>query len=143
MATLRLFEQRDIPVTKEIVVLNWGDEIGNKWPFEARDMFSDAYYRPTYYVAEQNGMIVGFCGWNFSWKAYDIYDLSWINVAPKNQGQGIGKQMMAKMLSELSAIGAQAIYLATQTPKYYRRFGFKVIDMYDNRTRYVMSIVLR
>lgn len=55
------------------------------------------------------------------------YGLGPISVDPKEQGKGIGSQLMHSALSALKDLGAEGCVLLGD-PNYYVRFGFKPID---------------
>lgn len=52
------------------------------------------------------------------------YGLGPISVAPEQQGQGIGSQLMRRALDDLRALGAAGCVLLGD-PAYYGRFGFE------------------
>jgi D-alanine-D-alanine ligase len=63
----------------------------------------------------------------------DSFDLYWIAVAPKAQGQGLGGQILARAEADMAARGARGIYVETSsrgqylpTREFYEKHGYAV-----------------
>lgn len=77
-------------------------------------------------VAETNGQIMGHVAISpvrISDGAAGWYGLGPVSVAPANQGQGVGKQLMERSLDRLRSVAANGCVVLGD-PKYYGRFGF-------------------
>ncbi len=77
-------------------------------------------------VAETKGQIIGHVAISavrISDGVEGWYGLGPISVAPANQGQGVGKQLMERSLDQLRAVAANGCVVLGD-PKYYGRFGF-------------------
>ncbi len=139
-STIRKLVRADVSAVIALVLLNWPNDerIARSLPMELADMFSNATYRPTFFVAEDDGKIVGFGGWNWAWHNYDIYELFWGNVAFGYQGRGIGRQLVEARLDdilEVTAAELQAkqsyVTVSTHHREMYERYGFAVIATMD------------
>ncbi|MFG0748838.1 GNAT family N-acetyltransferase [Acinetobacter ursingii] len=78
-------------------------------------------------VALEHGAVVGHVAVSpvrISSGETDWYGLGPISVWPKQQGQGIGSQLMGAVLEQLKQLGAKGCVLLGD-PEYYHRFGFK------------------
>jgi putative acetyltransferase len=80
-------------------------------------------------VAEVDGRVVGhiaFSPASISGYADGWYGVGPLSVLPEFQAQGIGKSLMYRGLSSLTAMGAKGCVLVGD-PGYYERFGFRNI----------------
>ena len=76
-------------------------------------------------VADEGGEIVGYSCYGFIDWTESAYDLYWIVVDPRRQGQGLGKQLVARTDASIKAAGGSRYYAETSsTDKYQstRRF---------------------
>lgn len=68
-----------------------------------------------------------------------------ISLYKEYRGQGIGTQLMRKMLAELRERGYEKTSLAVQKPNYavrmYQNVGFEIVD--ENEEEYIMVYELR
>lgn len=100
---------------------------------ELDDMFSNATYRPTFFVAEREGQILGLGGWNWSWCQYDHFELLWGQVVDTLRGQGIGRLLVQARLDDIldTCEGSVAtILLSTHHKQLYEHFGFTSLRCY-------------
>jgi ribosomal protein S18 acetylase RimI-like enzyme len=129
---LRLLEKKDIRACAAIVGVNYSKEYEISSEAELESMFSNAAVTPIYWVAEEKKEIVGFAGYIQSWMDYNVYQIFWVNVSPTYQRKGIGKKLVAKIISEIKKNKKAYLIQLTATPsnaKYYRQhFGFKSRD---------------
>ena len=120
---IRQLQKKDIVAASKIVGLNYSkkDEILSKIELEA--MFEKYTYAPKYIVAEENKKIVGFAGYIMSWMDYHVYNIFWVNVAPKHQGKGIGIKLVKRAILEIQKNKgykvANMIIITTNKPKFY------------------------
>ncbi len=78
-------------------------------------------------VAEASGAIIGHVALSpvsISSGERNWYGLGPISVAPEQQGQGLGSQLMRAALDALRALGADGCVLLGD-PDFYSRFGFR------------------
>lgn len=139
-ASIRKLAAADVQAVIALALSNWPDDerIARSLPLELADMFSNATYRPTFFVAEIDGEIVGFGGWNWAWHNYDIYEIFWGNVAKGYQGRGIGRQLVEARLEDIAKVAASEplarqsyVTVSTDHREMYERYGFSVIAMMD------------
>jgi amino-acid N-acetyltransferase len=52
-------------------------------------------------------------------------------VAPDAQGQALGQRLMEACIQQAKANGIQKLWLATQKPGYFARFGYKSISRWE------------
>ena len=96
------------------------------WSLKAfQDTIQLENYR--YFVAEQNGEIVGYCGFVF---VLDEAEIPNVCVKASARRQGIGKQMLNFLQEEAKKLGINILYLevreSNQTArKLYTSFGFE------------------
>lgn len=100
---------------------------------EIEDMFSTAEFRPTFFVAEDHGVVVGCGAWNWSWINYGMYEMCWCCVRPDYRGRGIGRMLVQRRLDDIREISSQqgedgyAVFLSTPHREMYERYGFRSI----------------
>jgi GNAT superfamily N-acetyltransferase len=101
---------------------------------ELLDMFSDAAYRPTFFVAVTcSGEIVGCGAWNWSWLNYGMYELCWGCLYPAYRGQGLGRKLVEARLADIAEQARNEgettfqVFTSTHRPEIYKRYGFKTI----------------
>jgi acetoin utilization deacetylase AcuC-like enzyme/ribosomal protein S18 acetylase RimI-like enzyme len=90
-------------------------------------------------IAELDGRILGYSCYGPTPATKDTIDLYWIVVSADAQGQGIGRQILARTEAAARQIGGRRLYVDTSgtekyapTRAYYRRTGFrKVAELPD------------
>jgi len=96
---------------------------------EIKEMFSKSLIKPTYFVVEEKGKLIGCGGFSRSWADYTIFNLFWINISKEHQGKGIGTKLIKEIIKTIKNIkekpSAKMITLSTNNQKFYKRFGFK------------------
>ena len=70
-----------------------------------------------FWVAEDNGRIVGVCGFK---RHPDCHELYALGVEESERGQGIGGDLVRTLVRDVKG----DIYLATVTPGFFERVGF-------------------
>ncbi len=127
---IRLLRKKEVNQATEIVSQNYSKEDARIARRELMAMFKNYALKPTYLVAEDKGTVLGFGGYCQSSISYHLYELFWISVAPKHQGQGIGTKLTRALIQSIKSIHgprkkAKIILLTAWKPAFYRRFGFK------------------
>jgi predicted N-acetyltransferase YhbS len=144
---IRPLTETDIPHTAAIVGRNYPEE-AEKYvasaTLELHAMFGDAPIKPGYFVAVHDDQILGFAGFMQSWMDYNIYNVFWVNVDPKHQRQGIGKELVRTVIDAIRLdANACMILLTTTSPKYYAdHFGFKALQPFMDGEYQLMSLSL-
>ncbi len=77
-------------------------------------------------VCSRDGRIVGCVALSMSWS--DLGEIRSLAVAPDHQGQGIGRELVAKALEDGRALGLARIFALTYEPAFFSRLGFKTVD---------------
>lgn len=132
-AKIRKALQSDVPAMVALVAEVWPDceQAALSFPIELADMFSNAVHRPTFFVAELDGVLVGCAGWNWAWHNYDMYEFFWASVRGLFRGRGIGSALLQERLRDIAAHArpgmAQYVTLSTHLESHYSKFGFKTI----------------
>ena len=87
-----------------------------------------------YFVAEENGEILGYCGFTY---VLDEAEIPNVCVSAKVRGCGIGKKMMLALFEEAKSLGVATLYLEVRqsnmpAQKLYRSVGFEEIGLRKN-----------
>ncbi len=134
---IRKLRKNEVNSAARLVGLNYSKKDQQVARRELIAMFKNYALKPTYLVAEEKGEILGFGGYCLSSISYHIYEVFWINVAPKHQGKGIGTALTKALIQTIKNIKgrykANMILLTAWQPRYYARFGFRKI-MKVNKT---------
>lgn len=91
-----------------------------------------------YFVAKDKDTIVGLAGFIQSWMDYNIYEIFWVNVSPEKQRQGVGRQLVSKIIKEIKAKKNARLILLTANQAvgnatYYKKlYGFKTLEKFGN-----------
>jgi GNAT superfamily N-acetyltransferase len=100
------------------------------------------------------GGVAGYMTWGPTPLAENVYDIYWMAVSPREQGRGLGKELVAWLEDRVRALGGRMIIIETASqPKYhptrefYLRLGYaevaRVPDYYkpgDDRIIYTKYI---
>jgi predicted N-acetyltransferase YhbS len=138
----RLIED-DIPALAHIIAANYSRSIAESFVDEMIMTFAPYPFRPFFYTAVHEGKVVGCAGYVANWLAYGTFTLSWVNVAKKLQGMGIGRMLVDRCLSDLAA-KASFVILATSVPEFYaKNWGFvKIATMPSQENEHLGNVVM-
>jgi hypothetical protein len=75
----------------------------------------DEEFKPTYFVAEDNGEVVGFAGMIPSWIMHRVWDFIWINVRKD-------RQLTEHRIMNVIAADGRAIQLMTKDAGFFGRW---------------------
>lgn len=145
---IRLLQQEDIAPAARIIGVNYSKKYELSSTLELKAMFGNGPILPTYYVAKENEVIIGVAGYIQSWMDYNIYQIFWVNVIPERQKQGIGKRLVAKLITQIKKQKSANLILLTAdgTVKnhlfYKKHFGFKTLKFFDKKTYHLMGLSL-
>jgi predicted N-acetyltransferase YhbS len=121
---IRLLEPKDIPALLHIVRANWSEQTAQTAHVEIGQAFSQAVWRPIFYVAELDGIVVGCACYHASWMAWGLYDIAWVNTHPSYQNEGVGRALVSRCINDIRAVGS-LVMLTTKIPDYYaKNWGF-------------------
>ncbi len=146
--TLSLLKPDEINRASRIVGKNYSKNYEQLAKKEFREMFGKSYGSPLYFVAKDKGNIVGVAGFIQSWMDYSVYEIFWVNILPERQKQGIGKEMVSRIICEIKKKKNAEVILLTANqevgnPTYYKKqFGFKSLQKFG-KSYQLMSLSLR
>lgn len=110
-------------------------EIG--WAMELVDLAFAQPDRREYeiHVAEDDGAVVGYVCLGPTPMSEGVWDLYWIAVDPKHQGQGIGNTLLRFVESEIRSRNGRMLLIETSskrsyaaTRRFYERAGYREIS---------------
>lgn len=124
----------DIPQCVEIYKLNNhldSDEWINLLRNELEAAFEQSkFVIPKYFVCEQDGVILGFGGYANCGFDVEAFGLTWCNVHPEHQGQGVGKLLVEARLKSIINEGGKKVFSSQreEVTWHLERFGFERIE---------------
>lgn len=129
--TLRRMTAEDVPVVHALERRLFP---ADAWP---QEMFSAELAQPVcwYWVAEQDGELVGYAGLMC---IRPVGDVQTIAVLPEHEGRGIGSGLLRTLHGKAAELGATEVLLEVRADnpraqQLYRRFGYEQIH---TRPRY-------
>jgi len=88
----------------------------------------------SFFFAERDAKLVGYCAWGRVPLTRGSYDLYWIAVSPAAQGQGIGRALVARAERAVARRGGGGLYIETSsravyvgTRRFYRQVGYRQV----------------
>jgi len=78
-------------------------------------------------LADSEGRIWGCCALESQWDG--LAELKAMAIADEVQGQGWGRFLVERVLSECEELGIDCVYLLTNKMEFFERMGFTPIDM--------------
>lgn len=124
---IRPMRPDDIPGGLAVAAEGWNKYTAQVAQPDFSDAFSNAAWKPFFYVAQVEGAIVGTACHVVSWLCYGVHNLAWVAVRKAHRGHGIGVALVDRCLDDLRPV-ADAVMLATNVPDFYRRWGFRRSD---------------
>jgi len=79
-----------------------------------------------YVVAEDHGEIVGCSTLEITWDT--LAEIRSLAIKESYQGKGIGSQIVNALMQDAKDLGVKKVFALTYKPRFFERFGFKVID---------------
>ena len=141
---IRLLNKEDVKVAAAIVGRNYSKKYQILATEEIKEMFSNRPIRPVYFGLEDKGKILGFAGYIQSWIDYDVYEIFWVNVLPEHQKQGIGRQLVSKVIGEIKKKKKDGlIILSASIPNsnyYAEYFKFKTVFLFGKKRQHLMVL---
>lgn len=77
-------------------------------------------------VARRDGQVVGCGSLVILW--CDLAEIRSLIVTPELQGTGIGRQIVAALLAEASALQIPRVFALTRKPEFFARLGFERVE---------------
>ena len=72
------------------------------------------------------GRLAGACSLHICWE--NLAEIRSLAVRDSYQGKGIGTRLVESCLADVDAFGIDRVFTLTYNPKFFKRFGFKLID---------------
>jgi len=104
---------------------NWGITPAERCREQFIEYWKGGKYAPTFFVAvDDEDKVMGFAAYARSMLMKGAFELIWIAVDPKHQGDGVGKALTEHRLADITEREGQMVLLVTQKPYYFMRFNF-------------------
>jgi amino-acid N-acetyltransferase len=82
-----------------------------------------------FYVAEEDGRIVGSCALHICWG--DLAEIKALVIADEIQGKGVGKELLKQCMRDAHDLGVPRVFALTYKPGFFEKSGFTRIDKDD------------
>jgi ribosomal protein S18 acetylase RimI-like enzyme len=93
----------------------------------------------SFFFADRDGQLVGYCAWGRVPLTRASYDLYWIAVTPTAQARGIGRALLELVERAVASRGGGGLYIETssravydRTRRFYRRAGYRQVARLRN-----------
>src|ERR1035437_79814 len=88
--------------------------------------FSNLVYKPSYFIALQNNVVIGIASYMWSHTSSNVLELSFNTVNPDFQRKGIGQHLVYLRLKEIIEQGNDdsVVITVTRKPKLFEKFNF-------------------
>ncbi|MHC4995493.1 MAG: N-acetyltransferase, partial [Planctomycetota bacterium] len=94
-----------------------------------------------YYVAEEEGQVIGVCGLRVIWgNLAEVYALA---VSSEAGGKGVGRQLVEAAVGEAERLGIRRVFALTYQQVFFERCGFDVVDRMQELPQKVWSECVR
>lgn len=80
-----------------------------------------------FYIVEIGGRVLGCCALHVSWG--DLAEVKALVVADELQGQGWGKRLVERCITDACELGIPQVFTLTYRPGFFEKIGFIKIDM--------------
>jgi len=140
MPTIRTIEQRDnsalAKIIRDIFIEYDAPKVGTVYDDPNTDKLYEVFQHPksTYYLAEENGEVLGGCGlYPTEGLPEGCAELVKFYLSPAARGKGLGKMLMEKSIAAAPGLGYRQIYLETfdqlaTAVGMYEKAGFRKLD---------------
>lgn len=128
MIEVRLTIEDDVPTLARIVSENYSRAFAEYFVPECGCSFTTYPWKPHFYTAISDGVIVGCACYVASWISWGTYSLAWVNTSRFYRRLGVGRALVDRCLNDISSIGS-LVTLSTSVPDFYERnWGFKTLQ---------------
>ncbi|MGA2092971.1 MAG: N-acetyltransferase [Sedimentisphaerales bacterium] len=80
----------------------------------------------TFFVAEQDGQVVGCCALEVIWS--DLAEVKSLAVDENHKGRGVGASLVNAAVEKAKTMGVPKVFGLTLKPQFFEKLGFKVVD---------------
>jgi N-acetylglutamate synthase-like GNAT family acetyltransferase len=129
---IRSLTPDDILPASDIAHSFWGDDAARRARRQMGDTFVDASCSPVFYIAEIDGVVVGFAGFRRSFLMRGSWEVAWVAVDKHHHGKDIGHELMEVGLNDIGRRHGALILLMTEIPGFFEQFGFKQIASFND-----------
>lgn len=118
---IRRAKVADVPAMAGII--NDCAELGLMLPRSLEALYESVR---NFYVAQDEGEIVGVCGLTIVWA--NLSELASLVVAPGQRKKGLGRQLAQCCIEEAKHLGVRRIMTLTYERTFFEKLGFSVVD---------------
>ncbi len=104
-------------------LINHFAEKGMMLPRSLNDIYNNIR---DFFIYEQDGKIIGCVALNIVWG--NLAEIRSLAVKENHQKKAVGQQLVEACFDEAKNLGVNKIFVLTYKPKYFKRFGFGVVD---------------
>ena len=100
-------------------------EYSGRWNILPRSLAELYSFVRDFFVYRRDGAgpILGIGALHVFWE--DLGEIRSLMVIPEHQRQGIGSALVQSCLEEARALGMRQVFVLTDRPEFFRRFGFR------------------
>lgn len=126
--TFQNLTDSDIPFCLDILKENYPEKYDYWKDYLLKDISdtSNKVYPSEFLVVIRDEVIIGFGAYLQIFNQNTVYKLTWINIPPKEQGKGIGRQLVTELEKRIKEYneGKCTIILETDKPIFYNKLGY-------------------
>ncbi|MBI5148109.1 N-acetyltransferase [Candidatus Pacearchaeota archaeon] len=104
-------------------IVNYFAERGDMLPRSLNSVYENIR---DFFIFEQDGRIIGCVALKPSWQ--DLAEIRSLAVLKRFQKKGIGKELVQACIDDAKLFGFKKVFALTYVPKYFQKFGFRVVD---------------
>ena len=82
-----------------------------------------------FFVAKEGSKVVATSALKIFWE--DLAEIRSLVVDKEYRGQGLGRKLVNACFKEATALGVKKVFVLTNTPEYFSRLGFRLVDKKD------------
>lgn len=147
MTTIKPAKPGDILVINELAHRIWPVTYENILSADQLEYMLELLYRPscikkqmedlqhTFVIIYEDDIPAGFASYSIKAKSRDVYKLHKFYILQSQQGKGIGKFVLNKIIGDITLVGAKILELNVNRRNpalnFYERTGFKIIGQED------------
>lgn len=119
---------------RKIISKNDGQKMAKAFEYDCTNLFGGNGIFAKLYAAYLGDELVGLCGISDDTQGFKRYNLSWVQVAEKHQGKGIGPKLVEHAIKVARQKKAKRLSITTKKPDFFKKLGFKKIDKVGKET---------
>ena len=79
-----------------------------------------------FFIVGENSEVKGCCALSVCWD--NLAEIRSLMVVREERGKGLGNELVKACLEEALSLGINKVFVLTDQPKYFARFGFKEVS---------------